>query len=92
MFYLVSRPLTYMKKVDTEEINNYKEVIIQEQGENSVSTTYPEISIVKYINNKINNPEENDTEIVENVDNTIVETTENENNNKIVYLLFGNFL
>ena len=44
MFYLVSKPLTYMKKVDSEEINTYKEAIVQEQGENSVSTTYPEIS------------------------------------------------
>ena len=59
MFYLVSKPLTYMKKIDTEEINTYKEAIVQEQGENSVSTTYTEISIIKYINNKIDNPEEN---------------------------------
>ena len=77
MFYLVSRPLTYMKKVDSEEINSYKEAIIQEQGENSVSTTYPEISIIKYINNKIDNPEEN------NVDNTIAEVNKNENNNEV---------
>ncbi len=77
MFYLVSRPLTYMKKVDSEEINNYKEVIVQEQGENSVSTTYPEISIIKYINNKIDNAEEK----VENMDNTTEEITENEINN-----------
>lgn len=83
MFYLVSKPLTYMKKVEAEEINNYKEVIIQEQGENSVSTTYPEISIIKYINNKIDKPEENNTEIVENVDNTTIETTENEINNEV---------
>lgn len=83
MFYLVSSPLTYMKKVDSEEINKYKEVIVKEQGENSVSTTYPEISIVKFINNKINNPGENNTEIVETVDNTIVETTENANNNEL---------
>ena len=82
MFYLVSKPLTYMKKVDAEEINNYKEVIIQEQGENSVSTTYPEISIIKYINNKIDNLEENNTEIVNNVGNTLVENTENEIDNE----------
>jgi len=82
MFYLVSKPLTYMKKVDAEDINNYKEAIVQEQGENSVSTTYPEISIIKYINNKIDNPEENNKEIVNNVDNTLVEKTENEINNE----------
>ncbi len=67
MFYLVSKPLTYMKKLDTDEINSYKEAIVQEEGENSVSTTYPEISIVKYINNKIDNSEET---VVENIDNT----------------------
>ena len=83
MFYLVSKPLTYMKKVDAEEINTYKEAIVQEQGENSVSTTYPEISIIKYINNKIDNPEENNTEIVNNVDNTVAEINENEINNEV---------
>lgn len=83
MFYLVSRPLTYMKKVDAEQINSYKEAIVQEKGENSVSTTYPEISIIKYINNKIDNLEENNTEIVNNVDNTVVENIENETNNEI---------
>lgn len=81
MFYLVSKPLTYMKKLNTDEINSYKEAIVQEQGENSVSTTYPEISIVKYINKKINNPEVNNAENIENVDNTVTETVENENNN-----------
>ena len=84
MFYLVSRPLTYMKKVDSEEINTYKEAIVKEQGENSVSTTYPEISVIKYINNKIDNKEENNIEIVENIDNNTVETTENENNNEML--------
>lgn len=72
MFYLVSKPLTYMKKIDSEEINTYKEAIVQEQGENSVSTTYPEISIIKFINNKIDNAEKN----VENVDNTTSEDAE----------------
>lgn len=76
MFYLVSKPLTYMKKVDSEEINTYKEAIVQEQGENSVSTTYPEISIIKFINNKIDNPEKT----VENVDNTTSEESDIENN------------
>lgn len=72
MFYLVSKPLTYMKKIDSEEINTYKEAIVQEQGENSVSTTYPEISIIKFINNTIDNAEKD----VENVDNTTSEDTE----------------
>lgn len=78
MFYLVSKPLTYMKKLDANEINSYKEAIVQEQGENSVSTTYPEISIIKYINNKIDNQEEKNTETVENVDNATEETANTE--------------
>lgn len=49
MFGLVRNPLTYMKKVDTNVINEYKNEIIQEQGENSISRNYPEISILKYV-------------------------------------------
>ena len=51
MFGLVRNPLTYMKKIDTTTIENYKNEIRQEVGENSISTNYPEISIVKYVNN-----------------------------------------
>lgn len=58
MFYLVRSPLTYMKKMDKDTITKFKDQIILEQGENSVSATYPEISIIKYINNKIDNKEE----------------------------------
>lgn len=58
MFYLVRSPLTYMKKMDNDTIAKFKDQIVLEQGENSVSTTYPEISIIKYINNKIDNKEE----------------------------------
>ena len=54
MFYLVSKPLTYMKKVEQSQINDFKDIIAEEQGENSINTMYPEISIIKYINNKIN--------------------------------------
>ena len=51
MFGLVRSPITYMKKVDTNTINNYKTEMQQELGENSVSVSYPEISILKYVNN-----------------------------------------
>lgn len=57
MFGLVRNPLTYMKKIDTATIENYKNEIKQEIGENSISTNYPEISIVKYVNE---NKEKND--------------------------------
>lgn len=50
MFGLVRNPLTYMKKIDTATIENYKNEIIKEVGENSISKSYPEISIVKYVN------------------------------------------
>ena len=51
MFGLVRNPLTYMKKIDTNVINDYKTQMQQELGENSVSLNYPEISILKYVNN-----------------------------------------
>lgn len=50
MFGLVRNPLTYMKKIDNTTIENYKNEIRQELGENSISKNYPEISVVKYVN------------------------------------------
>ena len=50
MFGLVRSPLTYMKKVDSNVINDYKIEMQQELGENSVSNAYPEISVLKYVN------------------------------------------
>ena len=44
VFYLVSSPLTYMKKVDSQTINTYKEQIQEERGE---TVNYPEIAIIK---------------------------------------------
>lgn len=44
MFWLVSQPLTYMKKVDPEIINNYKQEISQNS---ETRTAYPEIAIVE---------------------------------------------
>ncbi len=43
VFYLVSRPLTYMKKVDPTVIQNYEQEIAQ-SGE---STSYPEMKIIE---------------------------------------------
>lgn len=50
IFGLIRNPLTYMKKIDDTSIKNYKNEIVQELGENSISENYPEISIVKYVN------------------------------------------
>ena len=52
MFYLVRSPLTYMKKVNSETIENQKNEIRQEIGENSISANYPEMSVIKYIQDK----------------------------------------
>ncbi len=43
VFYLVSRPLTYMKKVDPALLEKYQ----QEITENGESTSYPEIKIIE---------------------------------------------
>ena len=44
VFWLVSKPLTYMKKVDTEVINGYIEEIKTEDGK---ASTYPEIQVIQ---------------------------------------------
>lgn len=48
IFGLVRSPLTYMKKVDLDTINNYKTEM--QQNEKTISASYPEISILKYVN------------------------------------------
>lgn len=49
VFYLVRSPLTYMKKVDTNLIEQYTQEIKQEQQANN--TGYPEIAIIQYKGN-----------------------------------------
>ena len=44
VFWLVSKPLTYMKKVDTDIINGYIEEIKNEDGK---SSAYPEIQVIQ---------------------------------------------
>lgn len=77
MFYLVSKPLTYMKKVEQSQINDFKDIIAEEQGENSINTMYPEISIIKYINNKINFDNVENVEKVEENTNIVENSEEN---------------
>lgn len=45
MFYLVRSPLTYMKKVEPDVVNNYINEVKQE--ENNKNTAYPEIAVIK---------------------------------------------
>lgn len=47
MFYLVSRPLTYMLKVDQDTINNYVDQIKAEASENGEAIRYQEIAVIK---------------------------------------------
>ena len=47
IFYMVRCPLTYMKKVDTNKINNY--VTQLQESEKTVSAAYPEIDLIREI-------------------------------------------
>lgn len=44
VFWLVSKPLTYMKKVDSNKVNEYIEQIKTEEGKTSA---YPEIQVIQ---------------------------------------------
>jgi YidC/Oxa1 family membrane protein insertase len=44
VFWLVSKPLTYMKKVDSNKVNEYIEQIKTEEGK---ASAYPEIQIIQ---------------------------------------------
>lgn len=48
MFSLVRSPLTYMRKIDANVIEEQVTNIKKDFGENSVSRTYPEISLIRY--------------------------------------------
>jgi len=47
VFWMVSQPLTYMKKIDKQIINDYKTQITEEK--NGEKSTYPEIQIISKI-------------------------------------------
>ena len=47
IFYMVRCPLTYMKKVDTNKINNY--VTQLQESEKTVSAAYPEIDLIRKV-------------------------------------------
>lgn len=52
MFYLVRSPLTYMKKIDSEVISQKEVEIKAENGDESISKSYPEISIIRNVKDK----------------------------------------
>ena len=71
VFYLVRSPLTYMKKVDAEVINKYTK--ISKEYELSTNSAYPEIEIIRELDNlrefvnteNVEESEENKTNLTE---------------------------
>ena len=49
MFYLVRSPLTFMRKIDKSAIDAKIIAIEESDSSNTLNKTYPEISIVKYV-------------------------------------------
>ena len=89
VFYLVSKPLTFMKKVDQNKINDYTNKIVNEQvvDNTTVENKVEENKTENTTENKVENKEENKTEnVTENKEENKTETntTENktENNNQ----------
>lgn len=51
IFFLVSKPLTFMKKVDTNIIDDYTKQITEEASESGNKKSYTEIAIIKKYSN-----------------------------------------
>ena len=86
VFYLVSKPLTFMKKVDQNKINDYTNKIVNEQvvDNTTVENKVEENKVENTTENKVENKTENVTENKEE-NKTETNTTENkteENNNQ----------
>ena len=88
VFWLVSQPLTYMKKINKEIIDNYKSKIIEENEGQRV--TYPEIAIIskieqeyKDIEDKLSNNKEEIQEDI-NTDNNENKIEDNNKNNEVI--------
>jgi len=82
VFYLVRSPLTYMKKVDNNIINKYSSII--KQNGLSINSNYPEIEIIRELENikelKNSNSENEQKEETENKTESTEQTTEINNN------------
>lgn len=69
VFYLVRSPLTYMKKVDDDVVNKYAKII--KENDLSTNSAYPQIEIIREIDNirnlrnNINDNEEQNTDLSE---------------------------
>ena len=69
VFYLVRSPLTYMKKIDVATIDKY--TTIMQQNNLSTNSSYPEIELIKEIDN------------IKKLKNTTQETEENNTSEEI---------
>ena len=79
VFWLVSQPLTYMKKIDKQVIEEYNIKIIEEN--NGQKATYPEIEIISRIENEY---KEIDNQLkIENIENKEELENKKENLNKM---------
>ena len=69
VFYLVRSPLTYMKKVDDDVVNKYTKII--KENDLSTNSAYPQIEIIREIDNirnlrnNINDNEDQNTDLSE---------------------------
>lgn len=79
VFYLVKSPLTYMKKVDSDLIDKYSKIL--QENNLSTNSAYPEIEIIREIDNlKSIGNQQDQTENVENADNSPENQQELKNN------------
>ena len=77
VFYLVRSPLTYMKKIDKESIQNLSTIVNQE----GKTSNYQEIAIINYINNYENNKNSNNQNETIDVNEDEQESAEKEEPN-----------
>lgn len=78
VFYLVRSPLTYMKKVDANVINKYTKII--KENDLSTDSAYPEIEVIRELDN-IKKLKENNLENIESTENAENSEDNEENNN-----------
>lgn len=67
VFYLVRSPLTYMKKIDTNIISKYTKIV--KENDLSTDSAYPEIEIIRELDN-IKELKNRNTENINNDENT----------------------
>lgn len=77
VFYLVRSPLTYMKKVDGEVINKYSTIV--QQYDLSEKSNYPEIDIIREVDN-IRKLKEKEQPVEENTKEEKIKVTDIDEN------------